>query len=100
MWFLRSLTLPARQRLALLVPRIHVVLRLSVIDLLRRVDAVEVLLQVRVAVAVHILGSVGGVVRIQPVLLLPLVRDAVAVAVEGNRFGLVLRPTADVSRRV
>src|SRR5215813_5690575 len=84
----------------LLVEDVLVVLGPGVIDVLRRVGAVEVLLEVGVAVPVGVLGRIRRVVGVEPVLDLPPVGHAVAVAVPLSGSGAIGRPAAHLVRLV
>ncbi len=61
------------------VKRVHVVLRLFVIDEHRRVSAVQVLFEIRVAVLVFVLRVVARVLGIESELALPRVRHPICV---------------------
>src|SRR2546429_8210508 len=70
---------------AILPEPIDVVPQVAPVDLLCRVEAVDVLLDVRVTVAAQVLRGIRRVVGVQAVTGLPFVRDAIAVGIHMRR---------------
>jgi hypothetical protein len=75
---------------------ILVVFGISVIYELRRVSAVEPLLDVCVTIIIGIFRAIGRVIPFQAEFLFPVIRHTIMVAVCGRRCGFVLRPTPDI----
>ena len=76
---------------------IMIVLYIGPVDLLCRVDAVDVFLDVGVAVTVAVFHGIGRVVRVQSVLDFPGIGHTVVVAVDHGRT-FIFRQTADLAR--
>src|SRR5205823_4712982 len=76
--------------------RIHIVLRICPIDLLRWINSINILLNVAVAIAVYVFCGVGWIIGIQTVFCFPIIGHAVTVAVL-IRLAFIIRITANLN---